>query len=1018
MDSIRTAILVVAAIALSTISGLDASDTPVALDRGEIVLRASVFDPLQEGEPDFENVLPEGPPLRPPHATLGRYYLIQFHGPVTSAVRESLVERSVAVVGYVPSRTLIIRLDGQNPVEHLATVPGRRWIGPVRPGYKLSPGLADTIEDGVDPAESVSLDLTLFRGEDPDALARAIAKRHPAARVDWIKRRQPARLSLVVPGEMLGSLIGSVLRDPAVGFVSRRHPLVPHNDQSVWIGQSYDRAGGPDEALEPAPKPYLTSATIWNRGLTGEGQIVAVADTGLAHDMCFFVDDDHGIIAQTVPPPGALALNPEHRKILALNAPRAEALETDDSFRHGTHVAATVAGDDVANLASGISAGHDHGDGMAPAAKIVFEDISGSVTSGCNTSIVVNSIEDLLAQEYEAGARISSNSWGSSGDGFDVSTIEVDAAAWSFEEMLVVLSAGNRGGSGLIGFAECKNCLSVGAGETYDAIDVDELGIIDPENMTNFSSRGPTSDGRLKPDITAPGYTVQSARFPVEWIEDALDPACDPADPQVCLLGFGGCYRTDTAATCNVGDMLGTSMAAPTVAGLAVLSRQYFTDGFHPTGAANPADARLPSAALLKAMLINGARNMTGRRTERRGTPQDFGPLADAPSNTQGWGRVTLDDALYFAGDDRKLLLWDLPHATGFATGEWVEQTITVNASAQSLKVTLVWSDPPGEALAFGALVNDLDLELVAPGGEVYRGNQWGADDLEVLDDKESLPDAAGKDSVNNVEGVLLRSPAAGLYTVRVRGADIPGGAETLTQGAALVATGAIGACSPAAPPANLIVVDVSSNGVELSWSPVDGAVGYRLFRNGTTCGEPLAADHVESLSASETTFVDLSVGSQTAYHYTVRALVSAAGCQTADSNCISVVTPAAGPPPVPDGSFGTAMTATRVEPSGTAIELFWDVDSCPSSAYHVLYGPLDSVAALVPGGALCDPGNTGNTLWAAVPIGDLWFLVVGNDGAMVEGNWGETSNGAHRGGNIASGQCAITSRDNSGDCW
>ena len=286
-----------------------------------------------------------------------------------------------------------------------------------------------------------------------------------------------------------------------------------------------------------------------------------------------------------------------------------------------------------------------------------------------------------------------------------------------------------------------------------------------------------------------------------------------------------------------------------------------------------------------------------------------------------------------------------------------------------------------------------------------------------MIDDKESLPDAAATDSVNNVEGVLLRSPAPGLYTVRVRGTDVPGGGEARAQGAALVVTGAVEACSAVSPPADLSLVGVHSDGVELSWSPVAGAIGYRLYRNGTTCSEPMAADRVESLPASETSFVDVGVDPETSYNYTVRAVVSAAGCQTADSDCVSVLTPEPGPPPVPDGTFGTAMTAARVDPAGSTLQLFWDVDTCPSPGYHVLYGQLESVATIVPTGAFCGPGNTGDTVWAGVPGGDLWFLVVSDDGATGEGSWGLTSSGAERAGNTPSGQCGLAGRDNGGSC-
>ncbi len=80
----------------------------------------------------------------------------------------------------------------------------------------------------------------------------------------------------------------------------------------------------------------------------------------------------------------------------------------------------------------------------------------------------------------------------------------------------------------------------------------------------------------------------------------------------------------------------GTSMATPVVAGSAALLRQYFTDGFWPTGKANPADAFVPSAALLRAMLIGGAVPIDGVEANT-GLPVD-----PPPSSRQGFGRVHL----------------------------------------------------------------------------------------------------------------------------------------------------------------------------------------------------------------------------------------------------------------------------------------------------------------------------------------------------------------------------------------
>jgi subtilisin-like proprotein convertase family protein len=120
---------------------------------------------------------------------------------------------------------------------------------------------------------------------------------------------------------------------------------------------------------------------------------------------------------------------------------------------------------------------------------------------------------------------------------------------------------------------------------------------------------------------------------------------------------------------------------------------------------------------------------------------------------------------------------------------------------------------------------------------------------------------------------------------------------------------------------------------------------------------------------------------------------------------------------PVADGSFGTAMTGSRADASGSTIDLTWDVATCTSPNHHVIYGDLGSVASAAVSGAACNLGTSGAASWSGVPAGDLWFVVVGDDDAFIEGSWGTRGDGAQRGGNAPSALCGMTTRDNSGTC-
>jgi len=376
--------------------------------------------------------------------------------------------------------------------------------------------------------------------------------------------------------------------------------------------------------------------------------------------------------------------------------------------QHGTHVAGTAIGD-----------GGTTGDtrGIAYGGRLVF-----SVTPSFTETGAYNAFNTQFGQ----GARVITNSWGNDGTtAYDGLCRGVDDFSYDLEDALVLFAVTNT--STLKNPENAKNLLAVGASQ-------------DANNQANHSSggAGPTSDQRRKPEIYAPGAGTISS--------------------------------SGSGTTCTTASLSGTSMASPAVAGTALLARQYYAQGFYPSGAANASDAFTPTGALLKATLLNSSVDMTG--------------VSGYPSNLEGWGRVLLDNALMLTGESRRLLAYQVRNNAGLSTGQQTDRGFNVTSNAQRLVVTLVFTDPAASAGASNAWINDLDLEVTGPGG-TYLGNVFTGGQSST---------GGTKDQRNNVEMVQLAAPAVGAYTARVKGAAVSSG----LQGYALVITGAVTGGLPA----------------------------------------------------------------------------------------------------------------------------------------------------------------------------------------------------------------------------
>ncbi len=591
-------------------------------------------------------------------------------------------------------------------------------------------------------------------------------------------------------GEVLESTLGRMwietLETEALVQLARRDDILfveetpeaeLYNDQDRWVLQS------------DVPGVY----SIHGHGVRGAGQIVALMDTG--------VDTGHCCFAAT-------------GKIQDNRAWGGGTVGAECTPNHGTHTSGTAV----------CSNGGNH-DGLAPDAQLIMQDIG----RGCWFVYPPSSLSDAWSDARTKGARVHSNSWGGGGNSYNSNSQAIDQYMWDNQDFLILFAAGNTGSSpGSLGnYANAKNSVTVGASGNGTS----------NESLSGFSSRGPAGDGRLLPDLTAPGSGVESA-----------------------YNGTGCGWISES----------GTSMATPGVAGSAALVRDFFLRGFYPKGVATTVDQFLPTAALVKAMLLLSTRNMIGS-----------GASANRPDSDQGFGRVTLDDAMWFAGDpadERLVILDDRNSATGLGTVGQVDQFTLQTKQAGPVKVMLVWTDAAGSPLAAKELVNDLDLEVTTPDGRVYGGNQGFSGGWTVTP-------SADRDHLNNKEAVFLQVAPPGNYTIKVTAYAL-GSVQGHPQDYALVATATANPfCNAAAPTGVGNTVRHARAGADLlaSWAD-SGADHYIVYRGDRPDffggGAPPYQDNVQDADATQPgiQWRDVGVNGDGVSHYYLYAAANQCG--------------------------------------------------------------------------------------------------------------------------------------------
>ncbi len=397
-------------------------------------------------------------------------------------------------------------------------------------------------------------------------------------------------------------------------------------------------------------------------GLRGAGECVALCDTGLDRGQA---GDPHPdlrdltVIPHSFRPDGAWS----------------------DPHGHGTHMAGCIGGRARPPLR-----------GIAPEATLLLQSVYRHIDDPCGNR--PSDFAALLRSAHDAGARIHANAWVEPGGQYSVTARAIDQVTVKLDDLPVVVPVGNDGRhdangplpSTLRSPSPARNALAVGSSKNdrpalsrpyrvwYEETDtpsgipdsiLDEGWSMGPDGVTPFSGRGPTPDGRIKPDLVAPGTAIISTLSRMAR----------------ALPDFWGTLSAPRLVPAG-----GTSPSVALVAGCAALVRQHLVrKGIRPT------------AALLRAVLVGGARPFHG---------------ALVPNPNQGWGRLDVARSLGLDEGLELRVVQEVLHP-----GTPFELPIDP-APDRPLRVTLAWDSPPAPAP-----LPDLDLEV---GG--HNGNRKPGD--------------------------------------------------------------------------------------------------------------------------------------------------------------------------------------------------------------------------------------------------------------------------------------------------
>jgi len=582
---------------------------------------------------------------------------------MTSLTNKLQEEHTISILDYIPDDSLIIRIAGEDKAQKFLQISKFnevRWIGELPIAWKISKSLISYYfeNNGV-------IDVNLIPAKDLSN-KELIQLNYDMSLLSSSPRAKICDSSLCQIKDLNPSLFPLLAMDGRILKIEIASTLAPHNNNARLIS-------GIDEAL------FLSDNT-----LNGTGEVLAISDTGL--------DSDHGDFEGRLRNPVYNDFGPDNSG-------------ADAHSGHGTHVTATLLGD---------GSGDSKATGMIPESTFIFYQLE---VDSSGTFARWDSLYSMFSHAWQRDVKIQTNSWGSTNQlgEYTSDSYSADAFTKDHPKFLVLFSGGDSGSGGISSPGTAKNVLTIGT-STTGAYSSQEIG-----QVYNQSSSSYTLDGRIKPDLIAPGVMICSARA-----QEAQFTGGESCSDEVHSDGETPLYMT----------LNGSSMATPVVAGAAAMARQFLRE---------EVNISEPRSDLIKAILINGA--------------TDLGE-SNIPNSLEGWGQINISQSLYPKyGDQDSNLHFD--YTRSLMPGHSFLYTFDVSVES-NLDATLVWNDREGSVTGnqnASRLVNDLDLKITSPSGLVYYGNNFISGF--------SIPGSIS-DTLNNVERVKLETLEIGTWIVEV----------------------------------------------------------------------------------------------------------------------------------------------------------------------------------------------------------------------------------------------------------